>query len=395
MKSALKDGALFWNCISQASHTTTSHSSMFTGLYPYNHGVRWVSGSRVKGKMIQELLKEIGYNTAAFIGGWTLTHHHISKGFDLFHTDHLIEDTTEGRHIFDPIDHMVDQTIEHLEKNKGRDNYVLIHSFDAHFTSRSDKEGKRKSRYMEEIRNQDRQLNRLHDYLKGGDYLMVITADHGDKLEGEHGYPYVYNHKGEQVGIHFHETELFDIQLRVPLIIFGSQIKQCQVEGLTRIVDISPTILGLLGLPPLEGVDGVDLSGSITGTKPFEHPKYAYSETYHAQLVEDNKYAIDMKSKYEWGWNAIDNIVSLRSIDRKLICSADGGLIPIYFYDLVEDPGEERNLIDDEGSKDQIKEMLIFLKEMLKDDFQYRYNMIKKEVKSIKNAIKRTKLKGI
>jgi arylsulfatase A-like enzyme len=368
---------------------------MFTGLYPFNHGVRWVSESGVKGEMLQEILGRNGYRTAAFIGGWTLTHRSFARGFGRFHTDYTVEDTTEGRHIFNPIDKLVDLAIKELDENRGADNYIFIHSFDAHFTSRSDKEGKRRKRYMDEIRNQDKQLSRLHERLKEGDYLLIITSDHGDKMEGEHGYPYVYNSRGEKVGIHFHETELFDVQLRVPLIFFGSSVVSSVVGGLTRTIDIAPTVLGFIGCAFTDPVDGMDLSGTLRGEKDVRYPEEAYSETYHAQLVEENRYAVEMSEKYEWGWNSVDSVVSLRSIDRKLICTANGSIEPAYFYDLTNDPDERENLIADRSRSKEIGSMLRSLMSILESDDQYKYDTLKKEAKSIKDAIKRTKLKGI
>ena len=395
MKSALHQGIIFKYCISQASHTTTSHSSMFTGLYPFNHGVRWVSESGVEGEMLQEVLGRSGFITAALIGGWTLTHRSFARGFDSYITTYSIEDTTEGRHIFNPINRLVDHAIEQLDSNRSGDNYIFIHSFDAHFTSRSDKEGKRRQRYMEEIRNQDIHLRRLHERLKEGDHLLAITSDHGDKMEGEHGYPYVYNSRGEKVGIHFHETELYDVQLRVPLIFFGSSISNKTIEGLTRTIDIAPTILGFIGKSFRGPIDGMDLSGVLKGERDVEFPVDAYSETYHAQLVEENRYAVEMSKKYEWGWNSVDSLVSLRTVHRKLICTANGAIEPAYFFDLDKDPGEKENMIHDEHHSGEVASMLKDLMSLLESDDQYKYETIKKEVKSIKNAIKRTKLKNI
>ncbi len=155
-KNASENGVVFTECISQASHTTTSHSSMFTGLYPFNHGVRWVSEAMIQGKMIQEVLKKEGYRTTGLIGGWTLTYNCFSKGFDEFITDYTVEDVSEGRHIFKPIEQLVDEAIQRIEDNKDTDQYIFIHSFDAHFTSRSDKEGKRKQRYKDRKRSESR-----------------------------------------------------------------------------------------------------------------------------------------------------------------------------------------------------------------------------------------------
>ncbi|MBN1390532.1 MAG: sulfatase [Candidatus Thermoplasmatota archaeon] len=395
LESALDVGVIFENCISQASHTTTSHSSMFTGLYPFNHKVRWVSGSKIHGALIQEVLKEKGFHTAAFIGGWTLTHKAFERGFDRFHKEYSIEDTTEGRHIFNPIDKLVNLAIDHLDQNTKDNNYIFIHSFDAHFTSRSDKEGKRKDRYMEEIRKQDKELNRLYDRLAQDEHLLVITSDHGDKQEGEHGYPYVYNADGEKVGIHFHETELYEVQLRVPFIVFGNRVVRSKVKGLSRTVDIPCTILGHIGASFPEPVDGMDLSGELRGGSEVEHPVYVYSETYHAQLVEENRYAMEMSHKYQWGWRSVDSLVSLRSNDKKLICTANGHIKPAYFFDIKNDPDEEHNLIDDPDHANEIALLEKILNDMIREDDQYKYGSIKDEVKGIKDAIRKGKLKGI
>jgi hypothetical protein len=139
----------------------------------------------------------------------------------------------------------------------------------------------------------------------------------------------------------------------------------------------------------------MDLSGELIGDEGVEHPEFVYSETYHAQLVEENRYAVEMSEKYEWGWRSVDNVVSLRTVDRKLICTANGSIEPAYLFDLVEDPGEENNLIDDPGRQQEVLHLKGKLMEMIKDDIQYKYDTIKEEVKGIKSAIRSKRLKGI
>ncbi len=100
--------------------------------------------------------------------------------------------------------------------------------------------------------------------------------------------------------------------------------------------------------------------------------------------MEENRYAVDMSKKYEWGWKSVDNVVSLRSKEWKLICTANGRIVPAYLFDLVNDPMEERNLIKDiryHGLDNEYKQELM---DMLKDDIQYKYGSIKDEVKSNK-----------
>ncbi|MEA3559508.1 MAG: sulfatase-like hydrolase/transferase, partial [Candidatus Thermoplasmatota archaeon] len=87
----------FRNCITAASHTSTSHTTMLTGTYPFHHGVRWLVRYNIKDRMVQEILGEKGYRTGAFIGGFPLTQGDMDRGFDVFEHGPLVEDRNEGR----------------------------------------------------------------------------------------------------------------------------------------------------------------------------------------------------------------------------------------------------------------------------------------------------------
>ncbi len=109
--------------------------------------------------------------------------------------------------------------------------------------------------YMAMITACDSALGRLIDQLKQQgvfeDTLIVFTSDHGDML-GSHGaekpkqYPQDYS-------------------LRVPLVMHWSgQIPQGQTTDLLiGAMDMMPTILGLLGLPVPDSVQGKDLSLAV------------------------------------------------------------------------------------------------------------------------------------
>ncbi|MGD2175470.1 MAG: hypothetical protein PVJ27_08710, partial [Candidatus Brocadiaceae bacterium] len=108
-----------------------------------------------------------------------------------------------------------------------------------------------------------------------------LTADHGESL-GEHG----------EDG---HGATLFDSSLKVPLIyalpwleVDGPRFIQ---KGVSRVIDIMPTTLSLMGLEPPSGLDGVDLSGALVGREPFPELD-AYSETCPIQLYEGDVRAI-------------------------------------------------------------------------------------------------------
>jgi arylsulfatase A-like enzyme len=121
----------------------------------------------------------------------------------------------------------------------------------------------------------------------------------------------------------------------------------------------------------------------------------AYSETYFAQMHAENLHASQMKERFKWGWNAIDSLISIRTMDRKLICTADGEPKPIHLYRLDTDPSEENDLIDDPDSMDDIKELRQKLMALVGDDMQFRYETVKGEVKGIKGVIRKGRLKGI
>src|SRR6185312_2060335 len=106
----------------------------------------------------------------------------------------------------------------------------------------------------------DRWLGELFEALRRmgrmDDTLLIFTSDQGEPL-GEHGYvrrfrPWLY----EEL-IH---TPLI---IRMPNGAFGGSRRQALVQT----VDLLPTILGALGLPPSDRVHGHDLLSLIRGER--------------------------------------------------------------------------------------------------------------------------------
>src|SRR5687768_9002240 len=63
-----REGVLFEHCITPTAYTLPSHSSIMTGLYPPQHGVR-LNGDAALAEAnhtLAELLSARGYRTAAF-----------------------------------------------------------------------------------------------------------------------------------------------------------------------------------------------------------------------------------------------------------------------------------------------------------------------------------------
>jgi arylsulfatase A-like enzyme len=89
-------------------------------------------------------------------------------------------------------------------------------------------------------------LTRLRKLRLEHDTLVILTSDHGEAL-GEHG----------RIGHEYLAEEDF----RVPLVFaFPRRLEKARViSARARSVDILPTVVDLLGLPPLSGIDGVSL----------------------------------------------------------------------------------------------------------------------------------------
>ncbi|MCU1384846.1 MAG: hypothetical protein JWL71_3543, partial [Acidobacteria bacterium] len=67
--------------------TLTSHASILTGTYPFQHGIRDNSGYRLApgARTLAVLLKQAGFQTAAFVGAFPVhSRFGLNQGFDLY-----------------------------------------------------------------------------------------------------------------------------------------------------------------------------------------------------------------------------------------------------------------------------------------------------------------------
>ena len=106
----------------------------------------------------------------------------------------------------------------------------------------------------------DRQLGELFATLKRlgrmDDTLIVFTSDQGEPL-GEHGY------------VRRFRPWLYEELIHTPLIVRmpGGKHGGMRHQALVQTVDILPTALSALGLPPVEGLHGHDLLSLIRGER--------------------------------------------------------------------------------------------------------------------------------
>src|SRR5205085_4070893 len=85
--------------------------------------------------------------------------------------------------------------------------------------------------------------------------IVIITADHGEAL-GEHGQPN-------------HSTDLYNSQIRVPLVAAGPGIRPNHIMEKVSLTDLVPTLVELAGFEPPKGpgIDGRSIADLMTGKR--------------------------------------------------------------------------------------------------------------------------------
>jgi arylsulfatase A-like enzyme len=268
------EGTQFVQCVSSAPSTLPSHSTLFTGKQPYVHGVRANSGFVLSDANVTlaEVLRERGYATAAEVAAPVLgVQTQISQGFDRVRdlsSEDVERKSIRVRHQGDIREVLIDEReadditkhgIRFINENREKKFFLWLHYFDAHQPySPPDRfsEISLESPYHGEIRYVDEQVDRILKQIEGVGLrertLVVVTADHGEGL-GEHS---------EDTHVHF----VYDSTIRVPLLLWGAGVPRgLKISSLVRTVDVAPTILDLLGLPPMDGVQGLSLRPLLEG----------------------------------------------------------------------------------------------------------------------------------
>ncbi|MBN2475881.1 MAG: sulfatase-like hydrolase/transferase, partial [Pirellulales bacterium] len=312
------DGAMFKTAISPVPLTTPAHSSMLTGVYPPTHGVRLNTYDRLADSNVTlaEILREAGYQTAAFVGAFPLdSRFGLNQGFDTF-DGRFAED--ENKVIFS---HRAGEKVNRpalawLDDHATRPFFLFLHYFDPHLPY--EPHPPHTSPYADdpyagEIAYVDHCIGRVLDRLRVlGAYdntLVIITADHGESL-GEHGEA-------------DHGFFVYQCTLHVPLVIrMPHYRKGVQVEGNVSLVDIVPTVLDLLGLKAHGKVEGMSLRAALEGGPVPDGQRAIYGESLYAGTFGCSP----LHSIIEGPW--------------KYILAPRAEL-----YDLTEDPGERANVV--------------------------------------------------
>jgi arylsulfatase A-like enzyme len=316
------------NAYSVASYTAKSVAAFLSGQYPstlYRSGFFFANYGTAN-QFMAERLHESGIATLAWFGHMYFSRAKgLEQGFDEWRTvPGITFDAQTDNHVTS--DKMTALGIELLGKPAltTKQFFAWAHYMDPHDQYNRHEEApnfgnKARDRYDQEVFYTDLWLKKLLDFVDaqpfGQDTYLVISADHGEAF-GEHG-------------MYKHAFELWEVLVRVPLIVYAPGAQPKRIEERRSHIDLAPTIMDLLGEPRLEQFMGESLAPEVYGLEP---PKKR--EVIVTELAEDSH-------------NPQRRAILVG--DYKLIVH---GLGAAYFlFNIKDDPGEEKNLVKAEPEK--------------------------------------------
>jgi arylsulfatase A-like enzyme len=385
-----RQGMVFRQARTTLPRTTQSIASILTGRLPKTHGARGLFAHLPEANLtVAEALRQAGYSTAAVVSNTFLRRGQgFEQGFDSY-------DNPESRWDADSAGAVSDAAIAWLDRAPhDRPFFLWVHYLDPHwryepdpswadtfdpsfsepFTVYQDLDAHRYTKgrmifdppltprqeqhvralYDGEIAQTDAAVGRLLDRLDHLDsrLVVVLTSDHGESL-GEHGYHFA------------HGEYLYEQGLRVPLVIrFPGAVEAGSVnDGMALNIDVAPTMLALLGVSRLQGVEGRPLlvpaagtaavAGGASGAPGFtaaDGRPFSWAESDFQLIHPENPRYFIRGPRGRWS-SACDG-------RYKLIHIPAPGREMLELYDLRDDPGESRNLVDDPAYEEVRRKLL-------------------------------------
>jgi arylsulfatase A-like enzyme len=343
------NGVLFENVVAPSPWTLPSFATVFTSLYPTQHGAHGSrSVLRADVTTLASLLQANGYATGAVVNAPYLKGHHgVDRGFDFYYMT-----PPEGRYA----DGTTRDVLAWIDKNRDRPFFMFAHYFDPHYpydppapydtvfcpgnmgpttspynltglsrlrvsdfeqlASLSDADWDHiRSLYDGEIAFTDKAIGDLLEGLdkRGltGNTLIVFLSDHGEEFFEHHGYE--------------HGHSQYDELIKVPLVFSlpGVLPGGLRISRQVRLLDVEPTILDILDISPWTEPEGESIMPLMTGSgevlrteKSLLPPEIAFSE---AILYGDER-----KSLRAYPWKIIYDVKQ-----DETAC-----------FNLADDPGE-------------------------------------------------------
>lgn len=271
-----QEGMLFKNAFTTSPWTPAAVTSLFTGLYSRSHGLTVVSGVEQMKESGWEFptcvpslaaeLARLGYVTgAAFTNPWVSTKHGFQNGFRVI--KQLSRRDGTAPNVNDWATKFIQRT---REREPNKPWFLYLHYMEphspylppSHFVkefgcgaagagdSLQETNARNLRCYNAEVKYFDAEFGKLVQSLKeAGEYdntLITVVSDHGEGFL-EHGSVR-------------HGKQLYNEELRVPLIMRIPGVKPRVVRSAVSIADIFPTLLESIGATIPEHVQGISFT---------------------------------------------------------------------------------------------------------------------------------------
>ena len=373
-----REGVRFANPSVQWPKTTPSFASLFTATYGKDNGIVRKVGMAIpcQLKTLAERLKDQGYTTHAVVANGALgSEFAFNQGFDSYLEPWKMAHIAEGK---DPVGAEVITNLaitlaERIQQDQGRPFFLWVHYLDPHTPYQPPGEAatqfqndehwngavripivaKEKqemlaigqsqvldgrdelafyvARYDAEIRYNDGHIERLLDDLarRGllNKTLTVFTSDHGESL-GDQGYYFDHGRFG------FQSTVL------VPLVFhYPGVLEPRVIHEPVELIHLAPTILEAAGvaLPDGAWMQGRSLTPRLLGQRPpvdEDGHIYAYSEAGYEVANKWQKIVRDERFK----------LIYAQTRPEQRWIGGEG--VRFVLYDLENDPGESKNVVE-------------------------------------------------
>ncbi len=338
----LASGVRFTQARTVEPLTNPALCSMFTSLYPHEHGATR-NGLRLRPDLTSfaRVLERRGYRSAAFVGNWTLKDRVSGLGD---HFDSYGEVFTRKRWLGmfrgeATAEDLTDAALDWLEESRPqRQPFLLwVHYVDPHAPYRLQEslaprlgirvkgEVSRQDRYDTEVAFTDRELGRLlaafdRDPALKANTLFVFLADHGESL-GEHGY-------------WGHGRNLFEPTLRIPFgMAWAGRIRPGTVIDAPALnLDVASSVLGLAGLPIPAEFRGFDWTPVLLRGAPPPRDRVALFQAHKGAVLSAQEAATARR-------NGLLEVAVMTGGRKEIFRIPERKL---WLFDLLKDPRETR-----------------------------------------------------
>jgi arylsulfatase A-like enzyme len=337
-------GVRFANHLSQSSWTKCSMASLWSGLYPSRTGItRFDHVLPEEALLPAEILREAGFRTTAlYRNGWVAPYFGFAQGFEVY-------DRPVGRGLPATVRRdnptvkeggsdadLLDAAREFLRVHGKERWFLYLHMMDVHEYIYDEETARFGSSHSDVYDNSILRVNLVLNRLLGDlsqaghleDTVVAVASDHGEAF-------------GER-GIEGHARFVYRETTEVPLIFhFPFRLDPgVVIERRTQNVDVWPTLLDLLGLPPLADSDGRSrVPDIIAAMRPESGPPPEEKAFAHLDTT--------------WGRRELDPAPTVAVSEgryRFITVPPSWGRGPPQeeLFDRATDPGELRDLIDSE-----------------------------------------------